>query len=76
MFKPNICPTVIDQVTFKKPFIKTLKSGERVIVDPETTIQRLTLTFYGRLYFVLHCLLANMIEALVNVGAFFGIATT
>ncbi|RJE20444.1 peptide transporter [Aspergillus sclerotialis] len=49
LFKPNISPTVIDQVTFKKPFIRTLKSGERVIVDPETTIQRLTLTFYGEL---------------------------
>ncbi|OJJ45859.1 hypothetical protein ASPZODRAFT_152832 [Penicilliopsis zonata CBS 506.65] len=60
LFKPNICPTVIDQVTVHQPYVKLLKTGERVIVDPETTIQRLTLTFY----------------ALVNVGAFFGLATT
>jgi dipeptide/tripeptide permease len=37
-----------------------LKSGEKVIVDPESTIQRMMLIFYG----------------LVNVGAFFAIATT
>lgn len=40
--------------------MKTLKSGEKVLVDPETTIQRITLIFY----------------AFVNVGAFFAIATT
>jgi hypothetical protein len=39
----------MEQVTFKHPYIKTLKSGENVVVDPETTIQRLTLTFYGKL---------------------------
>ncbi|KAF7591056.1 hypothetical protein BBP40_002016 [Aspergillus hancockii] len=60
IFKPNISPTVMEQVTFKHPYIKTLKSGELVVVDPETTIQRLTLTFY----------------ALINVGAFFGLATS
>jgi dipeptide/tripeptide permease len=36
-----------------------LKSGEKVIVDPETTIQRIMLIFYG----------------LINVGAFYAIAT-
>jgi dipeptide/tripeptide permease len=37
-----------------------LKSGERVIVDPGTTIQRMMLIFYG----------------LTNVGAFYGLPTT
>ena len=37
-----------------------LKSGEKVIVDPEATVQRIMLIFY----------------ALVNVGAFFALATT
>ncbi|KNG89938.1 oligopeptide transporter [Aspergillus nomiae NRRL 13137] len=60
MIKANISPVVMEQVTFKHPYIRTLKSGERVIVHPETTIQRLTLTFYG----------------LINVGAFFGLATS
>ena len=60
MFKSNIAPTIIDQYPHQKPYVSTLKSGERVIVDPEVTIQRIMLTFY----------------LLINVGAFFGLATT
>lgn len=60
IFKPNVAPTVIDQYTHQKEYVKTLKSGERVVVDPETTVQRIMLIFYG-------C---------INVGAFFAIATT
>jgi len=60
LFKSNISPTLLDQDTQKGLIIKTIKSGERVIVDPEVTAQRLVLAFYG----------------LVNVGAFFGLATT
>ena len=56
----NISPTLIDQNPHKRPYIETLKSGERVIVDPEATISRILLWFY----------------MLVNVGAFFGLATT
>jgi dipeptide/tripeptide permease len=37
-----------------------LKTGEKVIVDPESSIQRIMLIFYG----------------LVNVGAFYALATT
>jgi len=43
-----------------QPYTKVLQSGERVVVDPGTTVQRLMLIFYG----------------LVNVGAFFLLATT
>lgn len=60
IFKPNIAPTILDQHRQKHPYVKTLKSGERVIVDPETTTTRTMLIFYG----------------FVNVGAFFMIATT
>jgi hypothetical protein len=60
IFKPNIAPTVLDQNRQKKAYIKTLKSGERVIVDPESTTTRTMLIFYG----------------FVNVGAFFMLATT
>ncbi|PGH20418.1 hypothetical protein AJ80_03563 [Polytolypa hystricis UAMH7299] len=59
-FKSNICPTVIDQIQTLSPHIKTLPSGERVIVDPEVTIQRVTLAFF----------------ALTNVGALVGFATS
>ncbi|RFU78155.1 hypothetical protein TARUN_4087 [Trichoderma arundinaceum] len=60
IFKPNVAPTVIDQYTNQRQVIKTLKSGEKVIIDPERTIQRVMLIFY----------------AFINVGAFFAIATT
>ncbi|TFB00742.1 Peptide transporter PTR2, partial [Trichoderma ghanense] len=60
IFKPNVAPTVIDQYTNQRPAIKTLKTGEKVIIDPERTIQRVMLIFY----------------AMINVGAFFAIATT
>ncbi|KOS20846.1 Peptide transporter PTR2 [Escovopsis weberi] len=60
IFKPNVAPTVIDQYTNQKQVVKTLKTGERVIIDPELTIQRVLLIFY----------------AMINVGAFFAIATT
>lgn len=60
MFKSNVSPMLLDQDTQKGLIVKTLPNGERVILDPEVTAQRLALTFYG----------------MVNVGAFFGLATT
>ncbi|KAF1991714.1 PTR2-domain-containing protein [Aulographum hederae CBS 113979] len=58
-FKPCILPTVLDQYTHQQEYTKVLKSGEKVIVDPETTIQRISLIFYG----------------FTNIGAIFTIAT-
>ncbi|OIW23902.1 PTR2-domain-containing protein [Coniochaeta ligniaria NRRL 30616] len=60
IFKPCVSPTVIDQYTHQREYVKTLKSGERVLVDPETTIGRIMMVFYS-------C---------VNIGSFFAIATT
>lgn len=60
MFKPNVAPLLIDQYQYQMPYVDTLKSGERVIIDPEVTIQRIFLWFY----------------AFINVGGFFAIATT
>ncbi|CAI7621333.1 unnamed protein product [Penicillium glandicola] len=60
IFKPNIAPTVLDQHKSQKPYVKTLKSGETVIVDPETTNTRTMLLFY----------------MFVNIGAFYMLATT
>jgi dipeptide/tripeptide permease len=60
LFKSNIAPMLLDQDTQQGLAIKELKTGERVILDPEVTAQRLVLAYYG----------------LVNVGAFFGLATT
>ncbi|WYZ40934.1 hypothetical protein EsH8_IV_001275 [Colletotrichum jinshuiense] len=58
IFKPNVAPTVIDQYKHQREYTKVLKSGEKVIVDPETTINHIMLIFY----------------AFINVGAFFSIA--
>lgn len=60
IFKPNIAPTVLDQNRYQKQYTKVLKSGEKVIVDPESTATRTMLIFYG----------------LTNVGAFYMLATT
>ncbi|KAI1264781.1 POT family protein [Xylariaceae sp. FL1019] len=57
IFKPNISPTLLDQYQHQYEYTKVLKSGEKVLVDPETTINRLCLIFY----------------AFVNIGAFFQI---
>ncbi|KAI1811378.1 hypothetical protein GGS20DRAFT_112284 [Poronia punctata] len=59
-FKPNISPTLIDQSPHKRAHLITEKSGERVIVDPEDSINSIMLWFY----------------MLINVGAVFGIPTT
>ncbi|KAI1756171.1 POT family protein [Xylaria castorea] len=58
IFKPNVAPTLIDQYKYQREYTKVLKSGEKVLVDPETTISHILLIFY----------------AFVNVGSFFSIA--
>lgn len=60
IFKPSVAPTVLDQYTHQFQYTKVLKTGEKVIVDPEQTIQRIMLVFY----------------AMINLGSFFAIATT
>lgn len=39
--KSNVSPLIAEQYENTTPFVKTLKSGERVIVDPTMTIQRI-----------------------------------
>ncbi|ESK96752.1 oligopeptide transporter [Moniliophthora roreri MCA 2997] len=46
MFKSNISPLIAEQYRRTKPFIRTEKSGERVIVDPALTIARVYMYFY------------------------------
>lgn len=45
-FKPNISPLIAEQVKFHKMKIRTLPSGERVIVDHAATIARIYNWFY------------------------------
>jgi len=44
--KSNVSPLIAEQYTRTKPIMKTLPSGERVIVDPNVTIQSLYNIFY------------------------------
>lgn len=55
-FKPNINPLIVEQLGEQYMHVKTLKSGERVIVDPRVTIERI----YNWFYFA------------INVGALVG----
>jgi len=58
--KPSLGPLLCDQSPVKHQSIQKLPSGELVILDPATTIQRYLLIFYWA----------------INVGAFFQLATT
>jgi dipeptide/tripeptide permease len=59
MFKPCISPILLDQMKSYVPETKTLSSGEKVIVDPEATTERVMLWFY----------------LLINVGGFMNVPT-
>lgn len=60
IFKSNVSPMVLDQIRQTKAYTKHLKSGEKVIVDPDATRTRIMLVFYG----------------FINIGALFMLATT
>jgi dipeptide/tripeptide permease len=60
MFKPNIAPLLLDQNPHIKAKIRVLKSGERVIVDPEASAERVMTWFY----------------MMINIGGMMAIATT
>jgi len=60
MFKPNISPTLLDQMKSRVPETQVLNTGEKVIIDPEATTERVMLWFY----------------LLINVGGFMNVATS
>lgn len=60
MFKPNVSPILLDQLKTHVPKVVTLKSGERVIEDPEHSAERAMLWFY----------------LLINIGGFMSTATS
>ncbi|CEL06622.1 Putative Oligopeptide transporter [Aspergillus calidoustus] len=45
--KSNVAPLIADQYKRKKMAIKTTPKGERVVIDPALTIQRIYMIFYG-----------------------------
>lgn len=58
--RPNLLPLLMDQYKIKHDVVKVLPSGEKVIVDLEKTLERISLYYYW----------------IINVGAFFLVATT
>lgn len=44
--KANVSPLVAEQYRSKTPYIKTLKNGDRVIVSPQATYQKIFNYFY------------------------------
>ncbi|KAG2184377.1 hypothetical protein INT43_000286 [Umbelopsis isabellina] len=58
--KSNVSPLVAEQYRSKVPFVRTLKSGERVIVTPRATYQKIFNMFYWG----------------INVGGMSSVATT
>ncbi|KAF2005805.1 peptide transporter PTR2-A [Amniculicola lignicola CBS 123094] len=58
--KSNVSPLIAEQVRSTKPFVNVLRSGKKVIVDPEMTVQRIYMIFY----------------MCINVGSISAIATT
>ncbi|ORY71533.1 POT family-domain-containing protein [Pseudomassariella vexata] len=59
MFKPNVSPLLLDQMTTTVPTVVTTSKGERVIQDPESSTERVMLWFY----------------LLINIGGFMNVAT-
>lgn len=45
--KSNVAPLIADQYKRKKMALQTTKKGERVIIDPALTIQRIYMIFYA-----------------------------
>jgi len=45
-FKPNVNPLIVEQLDLEKMVVRTLPTGERVIVDPATTASRVYHYFY------------------------------
>lgn len=58
--KSNVSPLIADQIPKTKPVIKILKSGEKVIQDPNITIQNVFMFFY----------------LMINIGSLSVLATT
>ncbi|CAH6719718.1 peptide transporter Ptr2p [[Candida] jaroonii] len=58
--KPNLLPLIMDQYQFKTDVVKVLPSGEKVIIDRQKSLERMSLVFYWA----------------INIGAFFQLATS
>lgn len=63
--KANVSPLVAEQYRSKTPYIKTLKNGDRVIVSPQATYQKIFNYFYWvrpTSYLHLRCMLTTLLH--------------
>lgn len=58
--KPVLLPTLLSQYPHETDVVRTLASGERVLVDRDASLQRMTMTFYWS----------------INIGSFLSVATS
>lgn len=58
--KPNLLPLLMDQYPFQTDMVKVLPSGEKIILDRQKSLERMTLVFYWA----------------INIGAFFQLASS
>ncbi|AET38519.1 Ptr2p Ecym_2823 [Eremothecium cymbalariae DBVPG len=58
--KPVLLPLLLQQYPHETNVVKTLETGERVIIDRDASLQRMTMTFYWA----------------INIGAFMSLATS
>lgn len=58
--KPNLLPLLMDQYPYTQDMVKVLPSGEKVVIDRQKSLERMTLIFYWA----------------INIGAFFQLATS
>ncbi|KAL5113793.1 ATP-dependent DNA helicase chl1 [Pleosporales sp. CAS-2024a] len=58
--KSNVAPLIAEQISTTEAYVKTIKGGKRVVVDPEATIQRVFMVYY----------------TCINIGSISAITTT
>lgn len=72
--KANVSPLIAEQYRNTKSFVKTLKTGERVLVDPAVTVQRIYMIFYLCINFgSLSSLITTTMELHVGFWAAYGL---
>lgn len=76
--KANVSPLIAEQYHSRGPFVKVLKNGERVIVDPDVTIQRIYMVCLKDFPLSAPTPLTVLLQLFywcINLGSLSGIAT-
>jgi len=72
--KSNVSPLIAEQYKNIRPFVRCLPSGEKVIVDPDVTVQRIYMMFYLCINIgSLSALITTSLEASVGFWSAYGL---